>query len=80
MSHAIFQTIAAISTPRGKGGIAVIRISGGETLDIVKKCFRPASGTEALLPRRAIYGTVVDPVSGKVLDDGIWTLFLAPAS
>ena len=80
MSHAIFQTIAAISTPRGKGGIAVIRISGGETLDLVKKCFRPASGTEALLPRRAIYGTVVDPISGTAVDDGILTLFLAPAS
>ena len=34
-------TIAAISTPRGKGGIAVIRISGGDALEIASRVFLP---------------------------------------
>ena len=76
----MFKTIAAISTPRGKGGIAVIRISGSETLDIIKKCFRPRNGAEALLPRKAIYGTVVDPTDGKPIDDGLLTVFPSPSS
>ena len=75
----MFKTIAAISTPRGKGGIAVIRISGGETRSIIEQCFRPRRGAEALLPRRAVYGTVVDG-EGKPVDDGILTLFPAPHS
>ena len=40
--HDAFKTVAAVSTPRGKGGIAVIRISGGDTAAILDKCFRPA--------------------------------------
>ena len=76
----MFKTIAAISTPRGKGGIAVIRISGDETREIISKCFRPRRGAEALLPRVATYGTVVDPRDGRVVDDGILTLFPGPAS
>ena len=33
------DTIAAVSTPRGKGGIAVIRISGGDAVEIAEKIF-----------------------------------------
>ena len=32
----LFDTIAAVSTPRGKGGIAVIRISGSEALSVAE--------------------------------------------
>ena len=35
----IGETVAAISTPKGKGGIAVIRISGDKSADILEKCF-----------------------------------------
>ena len=34
-------TIAAISTPPGKGGVAVIRISGADAIKIAEKIFRP---------------------------------------
>lgn len=33
-----FDTIAAISTPPGEGGISIVRISGEEALDVAKKC------------------------------------------
>ncbi|MGM0508395.1 MAG: tRNA uridine-5-carboxymethylaminomethyl(34) synthesis GTPase MnmE [Fusobacteriota bacterium] len=37
----MFDTIAAISTPRGEGGIGIIRISGDESLEILEKIFKP---------------------------------------
>ena len=37
----LFDTIAAVSTPRGKGGIAVIRISGSEAFSVAEKIFIP---------------------------------------
>ena len=40
----LFDTIAAISTPRGEGGIGIVRISGNNALDILEKIFKPKSG------------------------------------
>ena len=40
----VFDTIAAVSTPRGKGGIAVIRISGPEAVAVGEKVFFPKNG------------------------------------
>ena len=40
----VFDTIAAISTPYGKGGVAIIRISGADALMIANKIFKCASG------------------------------------
>ena len=39
----ILDTIAAISTPRGEGGIGIIRISGSDSLDILARIFKPKS-------------------------------------
>ena len=40
----LFDTIAAVSTPYGKGGIAVLRVSGSEALEISEKVFFPRNG------------------------------------
>lgn len=40
----LFDTIAAISTPRGEGGIGIVRISGSDAFTILKKIFKPKSG------------------------------------
>lgn len=73
------QTIAAISTPRGKGGVAMIRISGDGTRDILSRVFIPRGQTApADAPRRAVFGTVSD--GGRAVDTGICTFFAAPAS
>lgn len=73
-------TIAAISTPFGRGGIAVIRISGDHALDVAKKMFIAARGCDlsSLEGGRAVYGKIVR--GGEVIDDGIATVFRAPAS
>ena len=72
--------IAAVSTPRGTGGIAVIRISGAGAVELAGKVFRPKSGKSILeyKPRFAIYGDISDDVS--TIDSGILTYFLSPAS
>ena len=76
----ITATIAAISTPPGKGGVAVIRISGSEALEIARRVFTPR-GKRALdknSARLQIYG---DIKSGeRVIDDGFAAYFPAPAS
>ena len=41
-----FDTICAIATPIGEGGIAIIRVSGENALEIVSKVFRAKSGTD----------------------------------
>ena len=40
----LLDTIAAISTPHGKGGVALIRISGSEALSVAQRVFYPATG------------------------------------
>ena len=74
------DTIAAVSTPRGKGGVAVIRVSGAEAIAVCDRVFRAASGktlaeTEA---RLAVFGYIFD--GDECIDDGIATLFRGPRS
>lgn len=71
------KTICAISTPYGKGGVAVIRISGDGALEIAKRVFIPRKSGE-LLPRVAYYGEIKR--ENDVIDDGILTYFKAPHS
>ena len=74
------STIAAISTPPGKGGVAVIRISGDEALAVAKGIFKPrfAEGLDFIAPRKQIYGDILS--SGEQIDDGLLTYFPAPNS
>ena len=80
----VFDTVAAVSTPRGKGGIAVIRISGADAIAVGEKVFSPKSGkplTECA-SRVATYGAILAPEGEEWLpvDDGLATVFRAPAS
>ncbi len=58
----MFDTIAAISTPRGEGGIGIVRMSGDEALSILEKIFKPASGKkiEELKNFSINYGHIYD--------------------
>lgn len=73
------DTIAAVSTPRGKGGIAVIRISGADTAAVLAKIFLPRGRSPVENPRRACFGSICMP-AGEVIDEGLVTYFAAPAS
>jgi tRNA modification GTPase len=52
------QTIAAVSTPPGQGGIAVIRVSGPDAKSVIGKVFEPAGPARAFKDRRMLYGRV----------------------
>lgn len=80
----ILDTIAAISTPYGKGGIAVIRISGADAISVAERVFLPKSGKRlsCVESNRAAYGTVYSRKNGEsiAIDDGIAVVFRAPSS
>lgn len=74
-------TIAAISTAPGVGGIAVIRISGKDALDICNKVFVPARKDFEILAaeaNKAYFGSIRN--AEEVIDEVIVTAFLAPHS
>ncbi|MCW3096483.1 MAG: tRNA modification GTPase TrmE [Chthonomonadaceae bacterium] len=73
------DTIAAVATPPGEGGIAIIRISGPEALSVAAKVFR-AERESAVKGYTVRYGRFVDAGTGEVADDGLLTLFRAPHS
>ena len=54
------STVAAISTPVGKGGIAVIWISGDAAIEIARRVFLPANGKKLteIDADRAVYGGI----------------------
>ncbi len=74
------DTIAAISTPLGKGGVALIRVSGSDALGIVKKVFLPASKKQIddYPARTQIYGYILD--GDERVDDVLLCFFPAPSS
>jgi len=77
-----FGTIAAISTPQGKGGVALVRISGPEANAVGDRIFnringKPVSESPA---RTALFGEIVDPTDKKRIDTGLCTRFAAPNS
>ena len=63
------DTIAAIATPYGEGGIGIVRISGPEAKKIAEKIFRPRRGIATLVPHHIRYGEIVDPQEGAVIDE-----------
>jgi tRNA modification GTPase len=73
------DTIAAISTPPGRGGIGIVRLSGPDSLNITTSFFRSES-TEVGTPNRAQFGRVVDPATDELIDEAILTYFKAPRS
>ncbi len=82
MTASPFDTVAAVSTPYGRGGVAVIRISGEDAVAVAERMFRPADGRPlgAHPARTAVYGEIHDPGHPCVLDDGLCTVFRAPHS
>ena len=73
------DTIAAISTPIGVGGIGIIRVSGKETIEIVDKVIRAANkkSLKEVDSHTITYGHIVSD-SGKVLDEVLIMLMKGP--
>jgi tRNA modification GTPase len=74
------DTICALSSGRGRSGIAVIRLSGTRCFDIVDRIFHSAYPNTACENRRAVLGRIVDPRSGELIDQAVVTRFNEPHS
>lgn len=72
------DTIAAISTPYGSGGIGIIRISGEKAFEIAGKIFKGRKSIESIKSHTINYGKIVDPKDGSVLDEVLLTKMKAP--
>jgi tRNA modification GTPase len=73
------DTIAAVATPPGRGGIGIVRLSGPDALTIARQLVRPRRGLE---PGRAVLASVMDPAhpDGEAIDEAVATSFVAPHS
>ena len=74
------KTICAIATPRGHGGLGVVRLSGPSAVEIANQMFR---GNHPLLDQKGYtvhHGVAIDPSSGDQIDEVIVTLFRSPKS
>ena len=86
------DTIAAISTAYGEGGIGIVRVSGSGSLPLLEKIFirgekkseeesvGERSRTSGIAHRQMMYGHVVDPADGHVIDECMAVFFRGPRS
>ncbi|HVB28505.1 MAG TPA: tRNA uridine-5-carboxymethylaminomethyl(34) synthesis GTPase MnmE, partial [Terriglobia bacterium] len=72
------ETIVAIATPPGRGGLGVVRLSGGQALEIATGILRLPK--TALEPRQATLAEFCDPSTGRVLDQVLASFFPGPHS
>ncbi|MFL2072200.1 tRNA uridine-5-carboxymethylaminomethyl(34) synthesis GTPase MnmE [Marinilactibacillus psychrotolerans] len=74
-----FDTIAAISTPPGEGGIGIVRISGDEALDIADRVYQLGKKTLKNQKTHTIhYGHIVNPKTEEQIDEVMVTIMKAP--
>ena len=71
------DTIVAIATPPGRGGIGVVRLSGPEARTIAATMLRLKHELE---PGRALFGELVEPATGERIDEVVATFFAKPHS
>jgi tRNA modification GTPase len=76
------DTIAAISTPVGQGGIGIVRISGSQSIVIAQKIFLNKN-KKKLSQAKAfsiLYGHIIDPVSESIIDEVLISVMRLPNS
>lgn len=63
------DTIAAVATAYGEGGIGIIRISGEEALPILQGIFEFHGDTDTFTSRRMTYGKIIDKEKNQIIDE-----------
>jgi len=74
------DTIAAIATPPGAGGIGIIRVSGPKVWDIARLLFKSSKGNDAYRSHHLYYGDIIAPETGTVIDEVLMALMMKPHS
>lgn len=72
------DTIIAVSTPLGFGGLGVIRMSGGRSLQIAKKIFKPRQKLRKIPPRRPVLGHMFDFIDKEYFEEAFLLYFPKP--
>lgn len=72
-----FDTIAAISTPIGEGGISIVRLSGEDAVKIANKLFK-GKNLSKVASHTINYEYIVDPETSEVVDEVMVSVLLAP--
>ncbi|MGB9720204.1 MAG: tRNA uridine-5-carboxymethylaminomethyl(34) synthesis GTPase MnmE [bacterium] len=74
------DTIVACATPAGYSSIAVIRFSGDEAINLLRKIFVSSQNISVFLAGHVYYGKIVNPSNQEIIDYGLATVFFAPNS
>ena len=76
------DTIVAISTPTGQGGIGIVRLSGKQALSIADQMFRAKDGSKpsSFKGFTVHYGDVVDVKNDEIIDEALLSVMRAPKS
>jgi tRNA modification GTPase len=82
MIHSNDDTIAAISTPLGEGGIGIVRLSGRDSIQIAEKLFSSSKNKplSQATPYKAAHGFIVDPLINGKIDEVLVMIMRAPHS
>ena len=75
----VFDTIAAIATPRGVGGVGIIRVSGSESAAVCDRIFKGKKKISESTPYLMQYGSISD-LNGNLIDKVLCVYMKAPAS
>src|SRR5215472_8553023 len=73
------DTIVAIASPPGRGGIGVVRLSGPDATTIAKPMLRLAHAND-LQPNHARFSELIDPATNDRIDEVVVTYFAKPHS
>lgn len=76
--YELTDTIAAIATPPGMGGLGIVRLSGAQALAIARKIF--ASKKPFPAGRQMLFGKFQDPKTSELLDEGLLLVMPKPHS
>ncbi|MCK4226421.1 tRNA uridine-5-carboxymethylaminomethyl(34) synthesis GTPase MnmE, partial [candidate division WOR-3 bacterium] len=74
------DTICAISTPVGRGAVSLIRISGKDSIPIVREIFTGAKRVEEMEGGSIVHGWIVDPDTEERIDEVLVSVFREPHS
>ena len=75
------DTIAAIATPPGEGGVAIVRVSGIDAERIAQRVFSRSRGKNGKLRSHMLYhGSIRDPQTENVVDEVLLTIMRQPRS
>ena len=80
LDQTLEDTIIAVSTPPGYGGIGIVRLSGRDALKIAESLFRPKRTVSKIPPRRAVFGNLMNFETKTTFEEAYLLYFQAPHS